>query len=77
MKLTEKEIIQTYGQHCMHCTKDTLQPYEDEYSCVACGIIIARTKNQLLQIQRKKIYFTNRLKYAEKEMFLYRRIKNI
>ena len=69
MELTEDEIIQKYGKHCGHCRRNTLLPYEYEWSCFSCGFIIIKRKHELSKIQRKKINFINRLKYAEQKIF--------
>ena len=65
MELTEDEIIQKYGKNCGHCNRNTLLPYEYEFTCFSCGYNVSKRKNELSKIQRKKINFINRLKYAE------------
>ena len=57
MELTEDEIIQTFGKHCGHCNRNTLLPYEYEWSCFSCGFNINKRKNKLSKIQRKKNKF--------------------
>ena len=69
MELTEDEIIQKYGKNCGNCNQNTLLPYEYEYTCFACGYKVSKRKNELSKIQRKKIIFINRLKYAEVKIF--------
>ena len=69
MELTEDEIIQKYGKPCGHCNRNTLLPYEYEFTCFSCGYIVNKRKNELSKIQRKKINFINRLKYAEVKRF--------
>ena len=69
MKLTEDEIIQKYGKNCAHCNRNTLLPYEYEFTCFSCGFNINKRKHELSKIQRKKINFINRLKYAEAKIF--------
>ena len=32
MELTEDEIIQKYGKRCGHCNRNTLLPYEYEWT---------------------------------------------
>ena len=34
MELTEDEIIQ---KRCMHCNRNTILPYEYEFTCFSCG----------------------------------------
>ena len=69
MELTEDEIIQKYGKNCGHCNRNTLLPYEFEWTCFSCGYNLNKRKNELSKIQRKKINFINRLKYAEVKIF--------
>ena len=69
MNLSEDEFIQKYGKHCGHCNRNTLLPYEYEWTCLSCGFNLYKRKNELSKIQRKKINFINRLKYAEQKIF--------
>ena len=69
MELTEDEIIQKYGKQCRHCNRNTLLPYENEFTCFSCGYNVNKRKHELSKIQRKKINFINRLKYAEIKIF--------
>ena len=62
MELTEDEIMQKYAKHCGPCSRNTLLPYEYEFTCIACGFNVSRRKHELSNIQRKKISFINRLK---------------
>ena len=79
MELTEDEIIQNYAKCCGHCNRNTLLPYEYEFSCIECGYNINKRKHELSKIQRKKINFINRIKYAEQKNIFYlcRCIKNL
>ena len=65
MNLSEDEIIQKYAKRCRHCNRNTLLPYEYEFTCFSCGYNVNKRKHELSKIQRKKINFINRLKYAE------------
>ena len=69
MNLSEDEIIQKYGKRCGHCNRNTLIPYEYEFTCFSCGYNVNKRKNELSKIQQKKIDFINRLKYAEIKIF--------
>ena len=69
MELTEDEIIQKYAKNCQHCNRNALLPYEYEWSCFSCNYIASKRKNELSKIQRRKINFINRLKYAEVKIF--------
>ena len=65
MELKEDQIIEKYGEHCGHCNRNTLLPYEYEFTCFSCGYNVNKRKHELSKIQRKKINFINRMKYAE------------
>ena len=69
MSLSEDEIIQKYGKQCRHCNRNSFLPYDYEFTCIACGYNVNKLKNELSKIQRKKINFINRLKYAEQKIF--------
>ena len=69
MSLSEDEIIQKYGKNCGHCNRNTLLPYEYEFTCFSCGYNVNNRKNELTKIQRRKINFINRLKCAEIKVF--------
>ena len=69
MELTEDEIIQNYAKNCKHCNRNTLLPYEYEWSCFSCNYVVSKRKIELSKIQRRKINFINRLKYAEIKIF--------
>ena len=68
MNLSEDEIIQKYAKNCGHCNRNTLLPYELEWSCFSCNYVVSKRKNELSKIKRKKINFINRLKYAEQKI---------
>ena len=69
MNLSEDQIIEKYAKNCGHCNRNTLLPYEYEYTCLSCGYNVNKRKHELSKIQRKKINFINRLKYAEQKIF--------
>ena len=69
MELTEDEIIQKDAKHCGPCNRKTLLAYEYEYTCFSCGYSVNKRTNELSKIQRKKINFIDRLKYAEVKIF--------
>ena len=58
-----------YAKRCGHCNRNCLLSYEYDFTCVACGFNVIKQKHQLSKIQRKKINFINRLKYAEQKLF--------
>ena len=67
MELSEDEIIQKYAKQCRHCNKNTLLPYEYEFTCLACGYNVDQRKHELSKIHCRKINFINRVTYAEKK----------
>ena len=69
MDLSEDQIIAKYGNKSRHCNRNTLLPYEYEFTCIVCGYNVNKRKHELSKIQRKKINFINRLKYAEVIIF--------
>ena len=79
MELTEDEIIQKNGKRCGHCNRNTLLPYEYDFNCFSCRYNVSKRKHEISNIQRKKIIFINRLKYAEVKFFFHmcRCIKNL
>ena len=54
MELSEDQIIEKNAKHCGHCKRNTLSPYEYEFTCVVCGFNVIKQKHQLSKIQRKK-----------------------
>ena len=69
MSLSEDEFIKNYGKRCGHCNQNTLLPYKYEFTCFSCGFNVNKRKHELSKIQRKKIIFINRKKYAEQKIF--------
>ena len=69
MNLSEDAIIQKYAKNCGHCNRNTSLEYEYEFTCFVCGYNVNKRKHELSKIQRKKINFLNRLKYAEVKIF--------
>ena len=65
MELTEDEVIQKNGKHCDHCIRNTLLPYEYEFTRITCGYNINKRKHELSKIHRKKVNLINRLNYAD------------
>ena len=69
MELTEDQIIEKYAKNCRHSNRNTLLPYEYEFTCIVCGYNVNKRKQELSKIQRKKMNFINRLKYDEMKIF--------
>ena len=65
MYLSEDQIIEKYGKVCGHCNRNTLLPNQYESTCFSCGYNVIRRNHELSKIQRKRINFIIRLKYAE------------
>ena len=69
MEITEVEIIEKHAKKCGHYNRNTLLPYENEFTCFSCGYNVNKRKHELSKIRRKKINFINRFKYAEVKIF--------
>ena len=54
MELTENQIFEKDAKQCRHSTRNTLLPYEIEWSCIACSYNVIKQKNELSKKQRKK-----------------------
>ena len=54
MEMTEDQIIEKYAKRCGHCNRNTLLPYEHEFTCIACGYNLSKRKYELSEIERKK-----------------------
>ena len=57
MELTEGQIIEKYGKKCLHCNRNTLLPYENEFTCLSCGFNVIKRKHELSKIQKKENKF--------------------
>ena len=57
MQLAADEIIEKYGKQCRHCNRNTLSPYEHEFTGFSCGYVVITRKHELSKIQRKRINF--------------------
>ena len=79
MELTEDEIIQKLGKYCGHCNRNTLLPYEYEFTWFSCGFNVNKRKNELSKVQRKKINFYQQIKICRSQKFFHMRrcIKNL
>ena len=53
MELTEDEILQKYAKKCGHCNRNTLLPYEYEFTCLSFGYNVNKRKHELSKRQRK------------------------
>ena len=69
MNLTEGKTIENYGKKCGKCIRNTLLPYENEWCCISFECNVTKTKHELSKIQRTKVNFINRIKFAEKKNF--------
>ena len=57
MELTEDEIIEKYAKRCRNRNRNTLLPYEYEFTCFSWGYNVNTRKNELSKIQRKKKFY--------------------
>ena len=39
METTEHQIIEKPAKHCGHCNRNTLLPYENEFTCIHVDIM--------------------------------------
>ena len=69
MEITQHEKIKKYGKHCGHCNRNTLLPYEYEFTCFTCGYNVIKGKHDRSKIQRKKPNSNICSKYAEQKFF--------
>ena len=69
MELSEGQTIEKHGKECEHRSRNTLLPSEFEFTCSSCGYNVIKRKHDLKKIQRKRMNFINRLKYAEHKIF--------
>ena len=54
MELTEADIFRKCAKKCLHCTRNTVLPYEYEFTCTACGCNVAKRKKMNLQKYKEK-----------------------
>ena len=54
MNLSEDKIFKKYAEQCNHCLRNTLLPYEYEWSCISCGFNLIKRKQELTKTQRKR-----------------------
>ena len=71
MESTEYEYIKKYAKHCGHCNRNTLLPYEYEFTCISIRYNVIKRKHELCEMQRRKKKIINRLNYAELNFFLH------
>ena len=57
MELTEDEIFQKCGKKCGNCNRNTLLPYDYEWTCFSCGYNVNKRQHELSKILRKEINF--------------------
>ena len=46
MEITEDENIKKYAKKCGHCNRNTLLPYEYEFTCFSCGYNVNKRKHE-------------------------------
>ena len=69
MEITEGEIIKKFAKQYGHFNRNTLLPYEYEWTCISCGFNLVKRKHEHSKIRRKLLNFINRIKYAEQKVF--------
>ena len=56
MELSENQIVRKYAKKCGHCNRNTLLPYEYEFTCTSCGFNVIKRKHELPKQQKNKLY---------------------
>ena len=51
MELTEDEIIEKYAKLCGNYNRNTILPYEYEFTCISCGYNVIKRKHEFTKIQ--------------------------
>ena len=59
MEKTEDEIFKKYAKHYDHCNRNTLLPYEYDFTCISFRYNVIERKHDLCEVQRKEIKFIN------------------
>ena len=54
MEMTEDQIIEKNAKQSRHCKRNTLQPYEYEFTCIACGYNVNKRKTNSLKYNVRK-----------------------
>ena len=44
MEITEDEIIKKCAKNCEYCSRNSLLPYEYEWTCFSCGYNVNKRK---------------------------------
>ena len=58
MELTKDEINEKYGKRCGQCNRNTLLPYENEFTCIVCVYNVNKRKHELSKLQLKKLFLS-------------------
>ena len=69
MEISEDENFKKYAKKCGHCSRNTLPPFEQEFTLSSCGYNVIKRKHELSKIQRNKINVISRLKYSQLNFF--------
>ena len=71
MELTENEIIENYAEHCRHCNRNTLLPYEYELTCFSCGYNVRKTEGRTIKNLKTKNNFYQSIEICRTQNFLH------
>ena len=63
MELKDDQIKEKYGKEYGHCSRNTLLPYEYEFTSVLCGYNVFNRKNEVSK-SSKKLYQSIKLCYT-------------
>ena len=59
MPTNEDEVFEMKARNCLDCTRNTLLPYEYNWTCIACEYNIIKRIIELTKIQRQKTELKN------------------
>ena len=54
MELRENESYTNFAKFCGNCNRNTLLPYEDEWTCTSCRFNLIKRKHEFSKVQGKK-----------------------
>ena len=51
------KLYKKYVKCCGHCNRNTILPYENEFTGISCGYNVNKRKHELSKIQRKNKFY--------------------
>ena len=58
MESTENQLFEKHGKKCGNCNRNTVLPYEYEFTCISCGYNVIKRKHEISAIQPKRIFLS-------------------